>query len=453
MKQVNEEVFEHGKVSKAVWSLALPTIIGMLVMAFYNIVDTYFIGQTNDPIQVAAVSLSMPLFMILMACGNLFGVGASSQISRNLGAKKYDEIKKVSSIAFYGAITVGVVLAGVALWQMSNLASFLGANALNQPYVEGYLNLIMIGAPFIVTSAAMSHIIRSEGNAKLAMVGMLLSTLVNISLDPIFIFVMDFGVIGAALATVVANIVSFVFYIVVIVKAKNSRLGLNVVDVKKGGGILGAILAIGTPASVTSLLTSASTIMYNLFLAPYGDGAVGAMGIVMKISLIYTMIFMGMSMGVQPLLGYCYGSEKFARFKEVLGYACKVSVVIGVVFLVILYPLSSFIVGLFIDDAEILYYGTQMLRVQVLTAPTMGILYISMATMQATGKSVVAMILSLSRQGIAFIPTILILDRLYGFNGLIWAQPIADAISLVVAGVIFMLFFKKLNQEHGLKSV
>lgn len=317
MKNNKEEIFESLQPSKAVWALALPTIIGMLVMAFYNIVDTYFIAQTNDPIQVAAVSLAMPVFMILMALGNLFGIGASSNISRNLGAKNFDVIKKISATSFYMALMTGGVFLVVSLIGMNGLTSLLGANELSGPYVSGYLTYIVIGAPFIITSSALSHIIRSEGNAKVAMLGMLLSTVVNISLDPIFIFVMDMGVIGAALATVVANVVSTLFYIAMILRNKETLVDLSMKNFTLKDKIPTNILAIGAPASVTSLLTSVSTILYNISLNPYGDEAVAAMGIVMKVSLIYTMIFMGIATGIQPLLGYCYGSKKSERFKEV----------------------------------------------------------------------------------------------------------------------------------------
>lgn len=452
MTDNKQDVFENYAVPKAIASLALPTIIGMIVMAFYNIVDTYFIGQTNDPVQVAAVSLSMPIFMLLMAFGNLFGIGASSNISRNLGAKNYNIIKNIGSTAFYGAILTGIVVCVIAMLGMRTLTHWLGADEFSSPYVSGYLNLILLGAPFIISSSALSHMIRSEGHAKIAMLGMLLSTVVNISLDPILIFVCDFGVIGAAGATVVANIVSFVFYIFMICKSKNSYVSLHLKYVTVKDGILKNILLIGTPASVTSIFTSVSTILYNLCLVPYGNEAVAAMGIVMKVTLLYTMIFMGISTGIQPLLGYCYGAKKYDRLKESVSFALKISVAIGTVFLIVIYTLSGGIVSVFIDDMQIIGFGTQMLRVQILTAPILGVLYISMSTMQAVGKSLVAMILSLSRQGIAFIPTIFILDRLLGFEGLIWAQVIADLITLVIAVVVFSAFYQSLDREFFVEN-
>lgn len=452
MEDNKKDIFENYKVPKAFWSLALPTIIGMIVMAFYNVVDTYFIGQTNDPIQVAAVSLSMPIFMLLMAFGNLFGIGANSNISRNLGAKKFDIIKNIGSTAFYGAIITGIFLCIVALLNMDNLTMILGADESSKQYVDGYLTLILIGAPFIISSSTLSHIIRSEGNPKVAMFGMFLSTIVNISLDPVFIFAMDFGVIGAAGATVVANIASSCFYVIMIIKSKNTYISLDYKFIKLNEGILKNIVLIGIPASITSILTSVSTILYNLCLIPYGNEALAAMGIVMKITLISTMIFMGMSTGIQPLLGYCYGSKNYNRLKESLSYALKVSVLIGILFLVVIYSLSENIVAVFIDDADIISFGTQMLKVQILTAPILGILYITMSTMQSTSKSVTALILSLSRQGIAFIPTIFILESFFGFDGLIWAQVVADLITLVITIIILNSFLNDLNKQLTIYS-
>lgn len=445
MTENKQEIFESASISKAVWSLALPTIIGMLVMAFYNIVDTFFIAQTNDPNQVASVSLSMPIFMMMMALGNLFGVGASSNISRNLGAKNHSIIKNISSTAFYTGLFIAIFVAVIGMVFMSPLTLALGVTEFTSEYVTGYLNLIFMGAPFIVCSSTLSHIIRSEGNAKTAMRGMLISTIINIVLDPILIFTMGFGVIGASLATVIANIFSFVYYIAMIKKSKETYVELNISDVKIADGTLLSILAIGTPASVTSLFTSISTIIYNLCLTPYGEEAVGAMGIVMKITLIYTMIFMGMSTGIQPLLGYCYGAKEYDRLKSCITYGLKSVILIGSCFFVFFFMCSNGIISIFIEDETIISYGTDMLKKQTSTAPIIGVLFLSMSTMQSTGKSLVAMVLSLSRQGFAFIPTILFLSSNYGLSELIWAQPIADLITLVIASIILYSFFRELS--------
>ncbi|MFI3231649.1 MAG: MATE family efflux transporter [bacterium] len=448
MNENKQKNFENSSIPKAIWSLALPTIIGMLVMAFYNIVDTFFIAQTNDPNQIASVSLSMPIFMMLMALGNLFGVGASSNISRNLGSKNYNIIKNISATSFYVALTISILVTIIGIACINPLAIALGTTEFTQKYVTDYLIIIFIGSPFIICSATLSHIIRSEGNAKTAMRGMLLSTLINIILDPIFIFVLDFGVVGASIATIIANIFSFCFYVIMIKKSNETYIKLSFKDIKLYDKILFNIIAVGTPASITSLFTSISTIVYNLCLTPYGEEAVAAMGIVMKITLIYTMIFMGMSTGVQPLLGYCYGAKENKRLKDIIIYSLKSVVIIGLIFFTFFFLFSSQTISIFINDDTIISYGNDMLRKQTSTAPIIGILFLAMSTMQSTGKSLVAMILSLSRQGFAFIPTILFLANNYGLAGLTWAQPIADLITLIIASIILLLFFKQLNNNN-----
>lgn len=453
MNDNKQQIFEEASIPKAVWSLAFPTMIGMLVMAFYNIVDTFFIGQTNDPNQVAAVSLSMPIFMMLMAFGNLFGVGASSNISRSLGKKDFDFIPKISATAFYSALSTAIFIAVLGLFFINPLAQALGSTEFTTDYVLGYLTITFFGAPFIVCSSTLSHIIRSEGKAKVAMCGMLVSTIINIILDPIFIFVLDFGVIGAAIATVIANIFSFSFYILKIKSATDTHVNLKPSQFTMGEKVFSSIISIGTPASVTSLLTSFSTIVYNQCLTPYGEEAVAAMGIVMKITLIYTMIFMGMSTGVQPLFGYCYGAKENERLKEGILYALKCVVLIGTMFFALFCCFSQGIISKFIDDATIISYGTDMLQRQTSTAPIIGVLFLAMSTMQSTGKSVVAMILSLSRQGFAFVPTILFLANNYGLSGLTWAQPIADLITLAITVVVFAFFFKYLKENEEIEVV
>ncbi len=442
------KIFEEPNIAKSVWSLALPTIIGMLIMALYNIIDTFFIGQTNDPLQVAAVSLSMPIFMMLMSLGNLFGVGASSCISRKLGEKEFDIIKNISSTALYTAILAGLLVIVLGLIFLENLAFMLGANELTIGFVKGYLAITLLGAPFILCSLALTHIIRSEGNAKTAMRGMLLSTIINIILDPIFIFVLNLGVVGAALATTVANIVSFIFYIVMIIKNKESYLDLHFRYFTLKSNILQNVLSIGFPASVTSLLTSISTIIYNLCLTPYGDEAVASMGIVMKITLMYMMVFMGMSAGVQALFGYCYGARNYKKLKAVFIYSIKSSIVIGLCFCITLYLASSIVIGVFIDDESILYFGTKMLRAQIFSAPTLGIIYLSMSLIQATGKSLSALVLSSLRQGVFFIPIIYILSNTADFTLLIWAQVISDSLALLVTLYVLYAFFKELNTNN-----
>ncbi len=447
MDENRKLIFENMPVNKAVWKLALPTIIGMIVMVLYNLVDTFFVGQTGDANQVAAVSLAMPVFMILIAVGNLFGIGASSMISRLLGAKNYKYVANASSYAFYSSIAFGIVAGALFLIFMPSLARIAGADDVTAPFVEGYLTYIAIGAPFIIVGNSMSYIMRSEGNAKGAMISMILGTGLNIALDPLFIFTFELGAVGAAAATSIANVASSVYMIITITRAKKSPLSLKLKDLSGKSGVAKGIYAIGVPASLSNLLMSIAFIIYNVFLVKYGNDPVAAMGIVMKVNMMYVMIFLGLTMGVQPLIGYSYGSNNTARLKGTLKYTLVCTLIAGVVFLVMFYLAAQPIIGSFIDSESVISHGVTMLRLQVLAAPLLGVVFLVMSTMQATGKSIVSLVLSLSRQGLVFIPAIVLLDTFLGYGGLIWAQTVADVMSILLSTLVLVRFMRKLPND------
>ncbi len=446
MKQNKIDIFERYSIPRAVWSLALPTIIGMIVLVLYNLVDTFFIGQTGDRNQVAAVSLAMPVFFILMAIGNLFGIGSSANISRHLGAKNYKRASNISSFAFYGSLVFGIIVAVLGILNMEALVAFTGANEEAHQYVKGYLTYICLGAPFIIMGASLAYIIRSEGSAKTAMFGMIISTLINIVLDPIFIFTLGYGVAGAAIATVLANVVVTIYYIVAIVRSKG-HLSLSPKCFKMGDGVAKEVLAIGVPASLSNILMSFANIFYNLYLVEYGNDPVAAMGIVMKVVMMFIMIYMGVNTGVQPLFGYCYGANNSKRLKSSIFYALKALTIIGVFFFLLFFFGAEHIIRFFIDDEDIIYHGVRMLRAQISVAPFLGIIFIVMTLMQVTGRALVALILSVCRQGLAFIPAIMILNATLGLDGLIWSQPVADLFSVILSTITFLWFLKLLAKK------
>ncbi len=437
------EIFEKLPVSQAVWKLAAPTIIGMIVMVFYNMVDTFFIGLTNDANQVAAVSLAMPIFMILMSFGGLFGIGASANISRYLGAKQFEKVKNFSSFAFWGSLTIGVVSLVVFLTNMDILVNLTGSDDLAAPYVNGYLTYIALGAPFIILSNTLGYLIRSEGNAKAAMIGMTVGTIINIILDPIFIFLLDLGVAGAAVATVIANIVSTIYYIIVILNMKNSHLSINIKDIRFGD-VARKTFVIGTPASLNNILMSSAFVVYNSYLAAYGNDPVAAMGIVMKVTMIYIMIFVGLTVGTQPLLGYSYGAKHFDRLKKTINYILLVTTIVGVVCFAVFFFGAEWIIAAFIRDTAVIEYGTTMLRAQIITVPFIGIIFVVTNLMQVANKGMISLILSVCRQGLVFIPAIILLDLTLGFNGLVYAQAVADVMSVILSTAVYIWFSKKI---------
>ncbi len=444
----NKELFENKSVPKAVWTLALPTMLSMLVMVAYNLADTFFVGQTNDQAQVAAVSLVMPIFLMLMAFGNLFGIGGGAAISRFLGADRKDDVKHVSSFCFYGAIVAGVVVGGLALIFMPQIIPLTGATPNSYQYVEEYLTYLAMGAPFIVLSNAFGNIVRSDGSAKQAMFGMMLGTVVNIVLDPILILWLDMGVVGAAVATVIGNIASSVFYIALLCK-KSSQLSLRLKDFTMKHRIATQVLAIGVPASLNNILMSVASIIFNVFLSQYGDAPIAAMGIAMKSNMLLIMMLMGLTMGAQPLIGYNYGAHNYDRMKKVIRYIMFVGVCIGGVLMAFYLTFSEQIVSAFINDAEVIAYGSQMVKVQATTSCILPIMFVTMTALQSMSRAKSSLILSVCRQGLVFIPSAFFANLLWGLDGLIWAQPIADTFSVILSLVLLIAVFKKLNNRNS----
>ena len=459
MKMIkNIDVFEKDPVPKAVFKLAVPTVLSMIVTVFYNMVDTFFVGQIGDPNQVAAVSVATPVFLFLMAAGNIFGIGGSSFISRALGEKKIDKVKHISSFCFYAGIVVGIIGGVIFLSCMDGILGAVGTSANTIGFARDYLKWIAYGGPAIVVSTAFTNLIRGEGDAKDSMIGMMAGTVANIILDPIFILpsltigsfsmpLLNMGVAGAAIATVIGNIISIVCFLAHVC-SKKSVLSIRIEDFRIGDGILAGVFAIGLPASLTNILMSLSNIITNKLLVEYGDIAVAAMGIAMKSNMLAIFIQLGLGMGIQPLVGYNYGAHNFKRMKAVMKFTMICDVIAGCLLTGIYFVFSKQIVGIFINDAEVISSGVMMLRALMLSVPVIGIMFVFNFTFQAMGKAVPSLILALSRQGLVFLPCILILKQLFGMNGVVYAQPIADIIAVFIALDMFLYINKSLKKEE-----
>lgn len=400
------ELFENYPVHKALITLALPTILGMLVNVFYNMVDTFFVGQTGDPNQVAAVSLCMPIYLLLMAFGNIFGIGGGSYISRKLGAKDYESVKKISAFAFYASIIVGFISMAVYLIFMKDILKISGASSNTYQFSKDYLIIVAFGAPFVVNQMAMGQIVRAEGSSKEAMIGMMIGTVVNIVLDPIMILYMNMGVAGAALATIIGNACSTLYYIYHILR-KKSFLSINFKDFSMKSDILSNVFAIGIPVSINNILMSASNILINNLAAGYSDNVVAGLGVAQRIFTLVVLVFIGLAQGLQPFVGYNFASRNYKRMNAAIKISCLVSVVIGFLLLILSLIFGRASVQVFINNEEVIDYGVRFLVASYSIAPIIGFQFVFMSTFQALGKSIPSLILSISRQGIAFIPTIL----------------------------------------------
>lgn len=301
----NTQVFESYSVPRAVRTLALPSMMGMLVNIVYNLADTFFVGQTGNANMVAAVSVTMPLFLLFIACGNLFGVGGCAFVSRSLGEGKTERVKTISSFCVYSAIGVGLVMTVLFLVFRKPVLYAVGASDATFAYAADYLKYVAIGSPFIVSSVMLGNLVRGEGAARVSMIGSIIGQVVNIVLDPIFILnkgdklfglAMPFGtgqgVAGAAIATVIGNVVSVIFFLIYFLRGK-SILSISPGRYRVRGGIARGVITVGLPAAINSLLMSISNMLINVFLQAYGDNAVAAMGITMKANMLVVMLQIG----------------------------------------------------------------------------------------------------------------------------------------------------------------
>ena len=448
--KTNTDLFEKVPVPKAVATMAVPTMISMLVVVIYNMADTFFIGQTQDPLQVAAVSLATPVFMIFMALGNLFGIGGSSAISRALGEKHKDRAWHISSFCCYGALGLGVIGAVCSVLGMEGILGLIGASENTIGFARKYLLIISIGAPTILFSTAFANILRGEGAARESMVGNLLGTIINIVLDPVMILMLGWGVTGAALATIIGNIAACLFYLQYFLR-KKSTLSISWKYFKVGEGIAKSVVAIGIPASLNNILMSFANIILNQALVGYGDTPVAAMGVALKSNMLVVLLQIGLCVGIQPLIGYNYGAGNKKRLMQVFKFTGIVSVIMGTILTLFMMVARKSLVQVFINDAQVITYGIQMVIALQLSAPFLGILFLCINTIQGMGKAIPSLLLTVCRQGLIFIPLIFILNHMFGLEGVIYAQPAADYLSIVVAILICTHLFR--TMEHRNESV
>lgn len=432
------ELFSKAPVSQAVFKNALPAMAAMLMVLVYNLADTFFIGQTHDALQVAAVSLATPVFLLFMAVGTVFGIGGTSVISRAMGEGRTEYAQKVCSFCMWGCVIVGVVMSAAMLVFMKPILTLVGASADTWSLAQTYLTIVVCCGPFVLISNCYSNVIRAEGESGKAMMGTLLGNLLNVILDPVFISVFGWNIAGAAIATVIGNVVGAGYYILYFLKGKSS-LSISLKDLTIKDKVASSVLAIGIPAALGSLLMSVSQIIINSQMAEYGDMAIAAMGVAMKVVTITGMISMGLGQGVQPLLGYCVGAKLHERFKKVLRFSVVFSLLLSVALTVLCYLFTNQIVSAFLTDATAFEYAVKFARILLTTSSLFGVFYVITNALQAIGVATSALIINLSRQGIIFIPALFILNAAIGMTGLVLAQPVADIISLFIA---FMLYLK-----------
>lgn len=418
--------------------LALPVVIGSIITIIYNLADTYFIAQTNNAKLVAGVSVCSPLFMILMAFGNIFGQGGSSLISRLLGKKETDAVGRVSAFCFWMALITGSVVGGLMFLFRDPLLKMLGASADTLPYAREYGTVLMLGGPLIVVNFIHMNLLRCEGMSGLSMAGTALGSIVNVILDPLMIPSM--GAAGAAAATVIGYLCSDLF-LLVIVLMKSRVLSVRPV-LRIEGKQTRNIIAIGITAAITNLASSLCIMLINQQLLPYGDDKIAAMGIVLKVAMIVNMIMIGFAFGGIPLFGFLIGSGQKEKLKQLLRFCLSFLSILALSVSAVVILAAGPLISLITPDAELTELAVPMLRWQVAGCVFGGIVMLLTCLFQASGKVLPAMILSLSRQGVVFIIVLLIAVKLAGYNGILASQFIADILSAALALGLYAALYR-----------
>lgn len=447
MEDKTQKIFRDAPVPKAVLLNVLPSIVSMLMVLVYNLADTFFIGKTKDPLMVAAVSVATPAFLLFMAIGMLFGIGGTSLISRMLGEGKQDVAKKTSAFCFWTSFTIGVIALIVILIFRVPICRAIGASDDTIDYTVQYLTIVAFGIPFLIISNAFSNIIRSEGQANKAMMGMIIGNLINIVLDPIMILGLHWNVAGAAVATVLGNIFSAVFYLTHLI-SKKSLLSIKPKDYSVEKRIVLGVFAIGIPASLNSILMSVSNIVINTFMAKHGDLQLAGLGVAMKVNMIAVMLLIGVGTGIQPLLGYCFGAGNKKRYKSVLLFATGFALCLSCVMTAICYLGAAPLARAFLDNEEAFSYAFSFSRIYIMSGPILGILFVFMNAIQSMGAAVPSLILSVSRQGIIYFPILITISVISNTpTHLAMTQPITDYIAAALSVLLFLGAYKKIFKE------
>ena len=437
------------KPAKAVVKLGVPLIAGMFIMVLYNLVDTYFIGLMKDDYQLAAVNLAYPIMMISIAIANMIGTGASSLIARSLGAKDSDKAEHTLTVGFGLTVVNSVIVAAAGLILLNPIVTRLGAQDNTFDYTKQYVMVILIGSLFTMGNYTFGQLLRSEGSVKYSIVGMIVGTIVNIILDPVFIFALHMEIRGAAIATIIGNaagmFASLFFYL-----SGKTLLKPHMQYIKPTGEILKEIFWVGVPASLETLLTSAAYIVNNNLAVSYGELTVAAMGIAQKIMSFGNYIYQGFAAGTQPIMGYNFGAGNYKRMKSILKAGVLVVSCTELVVMAFFGILAPQLIGIFSENTEVIKTGSKVLRTIMCILPFVGAISMSRTSFQAMGKPQYAFGITLVRQLFLYVPLLLLLNYLFEFNGMIWAQPITEVIMMAVSVSLLYIIIHKYERHSSI---
>lgn len=437
-------------VARLVVTLGIPTTISMLVTSIYNMADTAFVGALGTSAS-GAIGVVFGYMAILQAIGFMFGQGSGSQIARMLGRRDGESANRIASTGFLTAVALALAVALASWFCLDDLLRFLGSSETILPYARSYCSFILLGAPFITGSFVLNNILRYEGLAMKAMIGLVTGAVLNLVLDPLLIFVFHMGTAGAGLATALSQIVSFCILLSMFLRGvTQSRLSFR--SYSRDIRDLLWIIAIGFPSLLRQAMSSIGTIILNRCARGYGDAAVAAMAIVSRISMFIFSVGLGLGQGYQPVCSFNYGAGKYGRVRAAFRSTLRITMVVLVFFSVGVYLAAPWLVRFFRDDPEVIAIGVQALRYACFVMWLLPVSVLTNMTLQSSGKALPASFLALLRSGLFFLPVLLILNRVLGITGIEVAQPIADILTAVTSIPFVLYFFRHLPQEPGPES-
>ena len=445
----NYTFLTQAPVHRVIVTMAIPTIISMLVTGLYNIADTFFVGKI-DTQATAAVGVVFSLMFFVQAMGFFFGHGSGNYISRELGARRHENAVKMASTGFFSSFFFGLVILVLGEIFLTPLSLMLGSTATILPYTEDYMQVILLGAPFLTSSLTLNNQMRLQGNANFAMYGIVTGAILNVLLDPFFIFTCELGVSGAAWVTVVGQVVSFV--ILFFMARKGENIAIRFRNFSPSIQRYKEIFYGGSPSMMRQGLACVATMSLNFAAGAYGDSAIAAMSIVSRIAMLSFAVVIGLGQGFQPVCGFCYGAGLYGRLKE----AYKFTVTIGTFFLIVLaiigWMISGTLIGVFRDDPEVIAIGIVALRWQLCVFPVNALILASNMLAQTCRKPWRANILAAARQGLFFIPLIFILPSYFGLLGVEMCQAVSDVLSFTLTVPIVIYTFREFSREAAAKK-
>lgn len=445
-----QKVLGEEKISKLLIQFSVPAVIGMMVTTLYNIIDRMYIGNIAEvgSLAITGVGITMPIMTIIMAFGMLVGIGTSARVSLKLGEHKRDEAEKHIGNAFTLIVIISLIITILGFVWLDDILRMFGASPDTEIYARQYMQIIFAGTLFNMLGFGLNHSIRSDGNPKMAMFTMLIGAGINIVLDPIFIFVFDMGVRGAAIATVISQIVSTIWILYYFTKGSSS-MKIKKSNLKLEKAIIISIFSIGMSPFSMQVAQSIVQVLANNSLKEYGgDLAIGAMTIISSIALIFMMPIFGLNQGAQPIIGYNYGSKQYGRVKEAVKYSAIVATIIVTIGWITIQFFPIVLIKIFNSDPNLVDIAIPGMRIYLLMLPVVGMQVISSNYFQAIGKAKISMFLSLLRQVILLIPCILILPNFLGLTGIWVSGALSDGLASLVTGVLFYLSIKKLKDKH-----